>query len=119
MLNLRQLASDTGRESSDQRHISRFSINFRAPASILGNIGEPLTYGQPGYVMCEETGDALPNGDRSSSAQEPSHELARNHKCARSPDIDVAGSTYTEGGMLRESLRANEIEAAERTHSMN
>ena len=48
MLNLRQLdASDKFSTGSDTRRLSTISAaNFRTPTSFLGNVGEPLDYGQ-------------------------------------------------------------------------
>ena len=47
MLNLRQLnRTDNTQTNSDAQHFSRFSMNFRVPSDLLGNIGEPLDHGQ-------------------------------------------------------------------------
>lgn len=48
LLNLRQLnAAEQSPPNSDAQHFSRFSApNFRVPSDFLGNIGEPLDYGQ-------------------------------------------------------------------------
>ena len=47
MLNLRQFnKSERSQTNSDAQHFSRFSINFRVPSNLLGNIGEPLDYYQ-------------------------------------------------------------------------
>ena len=47
MLNLRQLNKADNTETNwDVQHSSRFSIAFRAPSDLLGNIGEPLDYSQ-------------------------------------------------------------------------
>ncbi|EKM60186.1 uncharacterized protein PHACADRAFT_246031, partial [Phanerochaete carnosa HHB-10118-sp] len=37
------------------QHFSRFSVSFRVPSDVLGNIGEPLDHGQSEQV--EEAGD--------------------------------------------------------------
>ena len=45
MLNLRQLnKTDNADTTSDAQHFSRFSIDFRVPSDLLGNIGEPLDH---------------------------------------------------------------------------
>ena len=47
MLNLRQLNNtDNTETNSDPHHFSRFSIDFRVPSDLLGNIGEPLDHSQ-------------------------------------------------------------------------
>ena len=48
MLNLRHSARsrEGGVTNSEVRHFSRFSINFRVPSDLLGNIGESLDYSQ-------------------------------------------------------------------------
>ena len=47
MLNLRQLNNtDNTETNSDAHHFSRFSIDFRVPSGLLGNIGEPLDHSQ-------------------------------------------------------------------------
>ena len=47
MLNLRQLNNtDNTETNSDAHHFSRFSVDFRVPSDILGNIGEPLDHSQ-------------------------------------------------------------------------
>ena len=47
MLNLRQLSkADNTETNSDARHVSRSSIEFKAPSNLLGNIGEPLDHSQ-------------------------------------------------------------------------
>ena len=47
MLNLRQLnKTDNTETNSDAHHFSRFSIDFRVPSDLLGNIGEPLDHSQ-------------------------------------------------------------------------
>ncbi|EKM56266.1 uncharacterized protein PHACADRAFT_207547 [Phanerochaete carnosa HHB-10118-sp] len=52
ILNLRQLNLGAMTESnSDARHFSRFSVNFRMPSDLLGNIGEPLDHGQWEHIQ--------------------------------------------------------------------
>ena len=52
MLNLRQLnKADNTETNSDAQHFSRFSIDFRVPSDLLGNIGEPLDYSQSGQLQ--------------------------------------------------------------------
>ena len=47
MLNLRQLnKTDNTETNSDAQHFSRFSIDFRVPSDLLGNIGETLDHSQ-------------------------------------------------------------------------
>lgn len=47
MLNLRQVGkSERTTTGSDTQHVSRFSIHFRAPTDLLGNIGESLDHGE-------------------------------------------------------------------------
>ena len=47
MLNLRQFnKSEHSQSDSDAQHFSRFSVSFRVPSSLLGNIGEPLDHSQ-------------------------------------------------------------------------
>ena len=48
MLNLRQFndAAGPSTTNSDVEHFSRFSVNFRVPSHLLGNIGEPLDHNQ-------------------------------------------------------------------------
>ena len=46
MLNLRQLDRSPHEHNSDADHLSRFSVSFRVPSDILGNIGEPLDLSQ-------------------------------------------------------------------------
>ena len=58
MLNLRQLNNtDNAETNSDAQHFSRFSINFRVPSDLLGDIGEPLDHSQSEriheYDACE------------------------------------------------------------------
>ena len=58
MLNLRQLnkADNTG-ANSDAQHFSRFSMDFRVPSDLLGNIGEPLDYSQSERIHDDEPGE--------------------------------------------------------------
>ena len=61
MLNLRQLNESGSRtHSSDEQVPSRFSVPmFRSLSAFLGNVGEPLDYGQmERYVQGEETHSA-------------------------------------------------------------
>lgn len=45
MLNLRQLnKADSTETNSDAQHFSRFSVNFRIPSDLLGDIGELLDH---------------------------------------------------------------------------
>lgn len=47
MLNLRQLNNaDNTHTNSDVQHFSQFSLEFRSPSDLLGNIGEPLDHSQ-------------------------------------------------------------------------
>ena len=47
MLNLRQLHGTNDAETTSvERKFSQFSVNFRVPSDLLGNIGEPLDQGQ-------------------------------------------------------------------------
>ena len=51
MLNLRQLnKTDNTETNSDAHHFSRFSVDFRVPSDILGNIGEPLDHSQSEWL---------------------------------------------------------------------
>ncbi|EKM56302.1 uncharacterized protein PHACADRAFT_253360 [Phanerochaete carnosa HHB-10118-sp] len=71
MLNLRQLDYATSESNSDAQQVSRFSVSFRVPSDFLGNIGEPLEYGQServedndndGSSAAEESWDGLEGG---------------------------------------------------------
>ena len=47
MLNLRQLnKTDNAQSHSDAQRFSQFSVEFRVPSDLLGNIGEPLDHSQ-------------------------------------------------------------------------
>ena len=60
MLNLRQLNEpERSTANSDAQHFSRFSaLNFRVPSHSLGNIGEPLDYGQAERYVRGDDDDA-------------------------------------------------------------
>ena len=58
MLNLRQLnKTDNTETNSDAQHFSRFSVDFRVPSDILGNIGEPLDHSQSERLHESEPGE--------------------------------------------------------------
>ena len=59
MLNLRQLnKADSTQTNSDAQHeSSRFSIHFRVPSDLLGNIGEPLDHSQSERLHDDEHED--------------------------------------------------------------
>ena len=58
MLNLRQLnKADNTQTNSDPQHFSRFSVDFRVPSDLLGNIGEPLDHGQSERLHEDEPED--------------------------------------------------------------
>ncbi|EKM60183.1 uncharacterized protein PHACADRAFT_246023, partial [Phanerochaete carnosa HHB-10118-sp] len=48
ILNLRQLnhTAEASDNSTNAQRSSRFSVSFRMPSDFLGNIGEPLDYGE-------------------------------------------------------------------------
>ena len=55
MLNLRQLnKADNTQSNSDAQHFSRFSLEFRVPSDLLGNIGEPLDHSQAEWLHDDE-----------------------------------------------------------------
>lgn len=55
LLNLRRLDHRTGNVESYADNFSRFSVSFRIPSELLGNIGEPLDHG-PHHQMVEAVG---------------------------------------------------------------
>ena len=76
MLNLRQLNEpERSTANSDAQHFSRFSVpNFRVPSHSLGNIGEPLDYGQAErYVRGDDADANVKLRDREGGT----HEIAR------------------------------------------
>ncbi|EKM56299.1 uncharacterized protein PHACADRAFT_207577 [Phanerochaete carnosa HHB-10118-sp] len=58
MLNLRQLNHTASQSSSDPQHFSRFSVSFRVPSDLLGNIGEPLDHGQSERVEGDDNNNS-------------------------------------------------------------
>ncbi|GJE98347.1 hypothetical protein PsYK624_145750 [Phanerochaete sordida] len=67
MLNLRQLDKVNEESAVNAQHSSRFSLSFRAPSTLIGNIGEPLDHGIPdanneggdlGYEVTEDNTSA-------------------------------------------------------------
>ena len=78
MLNLRQLNEpEHSNANLDGQHFSRFTApNFRVPSYSLGNIGEPLDYGQAERYVRGDEYDAsmeLRQGDLEGNM----HEIAR------------------------------------------
>lgn len=67
MLNLRQLnKTDNSEANSDVQHFSRFSIDFRVPSDLLGNIGEPFDHSQSERLHEDDHQDrAAPTGRQS------------------------------------------------------
>ena len=66
MLNLRQLNNtDNTETNSDAQHLSRFSIDFRVPSSLLGNIGEPLDHSQSERIHEDDPGEHEVTGEQS------------------------------------------------------
>ena len=70
MLNLRQSNKSEQVISTDSRarHFSRFSISFRVPSNLLGDIGEPLDHGQSERRLYED--DEPENAFVANSAQD-------------------------------------------------
>ena len=70
MLNLRQSNKSEQVLSTDSRarHFSRFSISFRMPSNLLGDIGEPLDHGQSERRLYE--GDEPDNASVADGARE-------------------------------------------------
>ena len=69
MLNLRQLNNtDNTETNSDAQHFSRFSIDFRVPSDLLGNIGEPLDHSQSERLHEDDPGEHEVTGERSEAA---------------------------------------------------
>ena len=66
MLNLRQINNtDNTKTNSDAQHFSRFSIDFRVPSSLLGNIGEPLDHSQSERIHEDDPGEHEVTAERS------------------------------------------------------
>ena len=66
MLNLRQLNNtDNTKTTSDAQHLSRFSMDFRVPSDLLGNIGEPLDHSQSERLHEDDPGEHEVTAERS------------------------------------------------------
>ncbi|GJE99246.1 hypothetical protein PsYK624_154960 [Phanerochaete sordida] len=65
MLNLRQFGQANTPTGTTEWHSSRFSVSFRVPSDILGNIGEPLDHSQGIHDGVEDE-----NSDEGSSAND-------------------------------------------------
>ena len=113
MLNLRQLNNaDNTKTNSDTQHPSRFSIDFRVPSDLLGNIGEPLDYSQSEQLHEDEPGErevVAEESEASASTDLESAEPVAGPSGARWEDEDrapvctqatdtVAGSSVTRWG---------------------
>ena len=94
MLNLRQLnKTDNTENNSDAQHFSRFSIDFRVPSDLLGNIGEPLDHSQ----------SERPHEDGSDECEVVADESEANAGADLESAEPVAGSS---GARLEEEDRA-------------
>ena len=70
MLNLRQLnGMDNTETNSDVQYFSQFSVEFRTPSNLLGNIGEPLDHSQSERIHEGELGEreAVAGGSEASA----------------------------------------------------
>ena len=95
MLNLRQLnkTDEIGTES-DAQHFSRFSLEFRAPSNLLGNIGESLNHSQSEQLNDDD------NGERNAAPEGPEVSEGTNPDISESA-AGVSGAHWNEGDEAR------------------
>ena len=93
MLNLRRSSGSRGESitNSEVRHFSRFSISFRVPSNLLGNIGESLDHSQSERLHDDDPSQIHSSGDHGAGFHSPdvTHSHSSRLTVSRLEDKDI------------------------------